>query len=227
MTGTICIQPRCPVTDGGHEVLFEETMSLRDEAGASSLISKTHLLFAGLVVISVAAVGYLVVTTVSSAASAVGGMDELGGIIREIYAASPFVAVGVFVLVLVIVGWFVLSIVGMGRRLKTSFDERIHTRVTDSGLTVERDGSRRGQSDRVEVPFDAIATVEHLDTDASSMRVEPGDVSAEKFFAGRSQSWVHIGRDADRAVYVGSDRPRELAETVARNAPHVGRAEPY
>lgn len=206
-------------TDGGREVLFEETLSMRDVAGAGNLISKTRLLFSGLIVITVAAVAYMGMTMVSTAAGAVGGTDELLTVVRGMVAGHPLVAVGLLAIVVIAVAWFVLSILGIGWQLRKTFDTEIHIRVTSRGLAVERAGSRLGQSSGVEVPFETITALELPDWDDSATGITLADANAVKFLAGRSQSWIRVERADGAALYLGSDSPRELAETIAHNAP--------
>jgi hypothetical protein len=79
----------------------------------------------------------------------------------------------------------------------------------------------------VEIPFDAITGVEYLDPEESSARVELTDWRAQRFFAGRSRNWIRLERGNDPTVYIGSDRPSELAETIARRVPGVENAEPF
>lgn len=79
----------------------------------------------------------------------------------------------------------------------------------------------------VDVPLDEITTVEYLDPEESSHRLELRDWRAPKYFGGRGRSWIRIEREGKPAVYVGSDRPIELADTIVRNAPNVERAEPF
>lgn len=206
-------------TDGGREVLFEETLSMRDVAGAGNLISKTRLLFSGLIVITVAAVAYMGMTMVSTAAGAVGGTDELLTVVRGMVAGHPLVAVGLLAIVVIAVAWFVLSILGIGWQLRKTFDTEIHIRVTSRGLAVERAGSRLGQSSGVEVPFETITALELPDWDDSATGITLADANAVKFLAARSQSWIRVERADGAALYLGSDSPRELAETIAHNAP--------
>lgn len=210
-------------TAGGRRVRFEETLDLDDEAGASRLIGVARLL-----------VLVMIVTTLVSAVlvaggfvSAVGGIDTVLSIAGAIRAERPRLFLGIAVVGLSIVGYGLFATVGFLLAMGRAFDERVRVRVTDAGVSVRRDGSRYWQSSGVDLPFDAITAVEYADPTGSSTRTELGDWRAPKFLAGRSRSWIRVERDGGPAVYVGSDRPVELAETVARSAPGVESAEPF
>lgn len=122
-------------------------------------------------------------------------------------------------------GLSLLPVLGaVDQRSRTSKNE-VHTRVTDGGVDIDRRGDHPGRSPGVTVPFEAITTVEYSDP-GSDPAIGPEDADAEKFLAGRTTDWVRIGRDDGRVVYVGSDRPRALAEVVADLAPAVDGPEP-
>jgi hypothetical protein len=209
-------------TDGGR-VLFEESLSLDDEAGAASLIRGTRVLVLFVIVMTLVSAAFVALTFVST----VGGVDVVLAIVNGIRAERPSLFVGLLVVGLLVVGYGVFSTAGFLLQMRRAFDEEVHVRVTGAGISVRRDGSRYWQSSGEEIPFDAVTAVEYLDPDESSTRLELGDWRAPKFFAGRSRDWVRIERAADPAVYVGSDRPVELAETVARQAPGVANPEPF
>lgn len=210
--------PDC-LTDGGQNIRFEETRSMKDESGAKSKIKFVRIFVLFLVVFTLASTVLVVV----NATSMFGGVDAVLSILDTIWAEQPiFLLVG-----LLIVSYGLFTIVGFLRAMGRAFDKRIHVRVTETGVTVQREGSGHWQSSGVEIPFDAITTVEYLDPDASSTRIELSDVRAQQFFAGRSQNWIRLERANDSAVYIGSDRPVELAETIAQRAPSVGTVEPF
>ena len=209
-------------TDGGR-VLFEESLSLDDEAGAASLISGTWVLVLFMIVMTLVAAVFVGGTFVST----VGGVDVVLAIVSGIRAERPSLFVGLLVFGLLVVGYGVFSIGGLLFRMRRAFDKEVHVRVTENAISVRRDGSGYWQSPGVEIPFDAVTAVEYPDPDESSTRVELGDWRAKKFIAGRSRSWVRFERAGGPAVYVGSDRPIELAETVARRVPGVANPEPF
>jgi len=207
------------LTDGGQTVLFEETLSMKDEEGARNKIRLTRIAVAFLVIFTVVS---LVLVAVN-ATNVLGGTDVVLSILNGIWSEQP-----VFILVaLLAVAFGLFSIVGFVRAMGRAFDERIHTRVLGTGVTVQREGSSFGQSSEVEIPFDAITTVEYLDPVESSTRVELADGLAKQFFAGRSRNWIRLERATGSPVYIGSDRPMELAETIARRAPSVETAKPF
>ena len=204
-------------------MLFEESLSMKDEAGAASLIRETRVLVPFVIVATLVSAAFVALTFVST----VGGVDVVLTVVNGIRAERPSLFVGLLVVGLLVVGYWVFSIVGFVRRMRRAFDEEIHVRVTENGISVRRDGSGYWRSSGVDVPFDAVTAVEYLDPDESSTRLELGDWRAPKFFAGRSRNWVRLERTGDPAVYVGSDRPVELAETVAGRVPGVANPEPF
>lgn len=196
---------------------------MKDEAGAASLIRGTRVLVLFTIVVTLVSAVFVARTFVS----AVGGVDVVLAIVNEIRAERPSLFAGLIVVGLLVVGYGVFSIVGFVLRMRRVFDKEVHVRVTENGMSVRRDGSGYWQSSGVDIPFDVVTAVEYLDPDESSTRLEPGDWRAQKFFAGRGRNWVRIERSDDSAVYVGSDRPVELAETVAGRTPHVATPEPF
>ncbi|MEF8877254.1 MAG: hypothetical protein V5A60_11085 [Haloarculaceae archaeon] len=210
-------------TNGGRDALFEESLSMKDEAGAGRLTGLTRVIV--LFVIVVTLVGVVLVGR--SFVSMVGGVDVVLSLASDVRFQRPTLFGGIVLVGLFVVGYGVFSIVGFVRGMGRAFDEEVHARVTDAGITVRREGSGYWESSGVEIPFDDITAVEYADPDESSLRVEFGDWRSPKFFAGRSRDWVRIERADGPAVYVGSDRPVELAETIARSAPDVGSAEPF
>lgn len=215
-------------TDGGRTVHFEETLSIRDESGARRLIGFTRVAVLFLVVFTLASIVLVVVNKASMFTSATGGIEVVVTVLEAVRSERPLAFVGLpllFVVLPLLVG--LLLIVGFLRAMGRTFDERIHVRVTDTGVTVERDGSRYWQSSGVEMPFDAITAVEYLDPEESPTRIELADWRAQRFFAGRSRNWIRLERGNGPTVYIGSDRPIELAETIARRVPGIENAEPF
>jgi len=212
---------------GGGRILFEETLSMNDDKGTRSLIRFTRVAALFLIVVSLAAVVLVVRSIANTFVSMVGGVDVALSIAGNIWSERPLVFGGVLLVGLLFVGYGLFSIGGLIRQMRRAFDEQIHVRVTDAGIAVQRQGSRYWQSSGIAIPFDTITSVEYLDLDESSTRLELGDWRAQKFFAGRSRSWIRLERADDSAVYVGSDRPIELAETIARKSPGAGEARPY
>jgi hypothetical protein len=215
-------EPSGGSTDGGR-ILFEESLSMKDEAGARNLIRGTRVLALFMIVstlVSAVVVAGMLVSTI-------GGVDVVLTVVNGIRTERPSLFVGLLLAGALFVGYSVFSFVGVLSQMRRTFDERVHVRVTETGLSVRRDGSGYWQSSGVDVPFDAVTAVEYLDPDESSTRLELGDWRAKEFFAGRSRNWIRIERTGGPAVYVGSDRPTELAETLARRVPGVADPEPF
>ena len=196
---------------------------MKDEAGAASLIRGTRVLVLFVIVMTLVSALFVALTFVST----VGGVDVVLAVVSGIRTERPSLFVGLIVVGLLVVGYGVFTIVGFLFQMRRVFDEEVRVRVTETGISVRRDGSRYWQSSGVDVPFDAVTAVEYLDPDESSTRLELGDWRSPKFFAGRSRNWVRLERTGGSAVYVGSDRPVELAETVARQVPGVVTPEPF
>lgn len=206
----------------GVEVHFEETVAL-SETGYSRLAD------VGGAVVAASVVGTLLFVAVSLALFFGAVAAASGRPIGDVVAA---VASGVPPSVLPFVAGFVLLFVGGSLfavlrvvRGGTATDE-VHTRVTDGAVEVDRLGGYFGASSGVTVPLEAVTTVEYNDP-GGAPKLNLGDVRAEKFVGGRGGDWVRIGRGDGPAVYLGSDRPRTLAEVVADVAPNVDRAEPF
>jgi len=196
---------------------------MRDEAGARRLIGWTRVFVLFMLVVTLVATLLVARTFVS----AVGGVDAVLAVVNGIRAERPSLFVGLVVVGLLTAGYGVVSTVGFLHRMRGAFDRTVHVRVTENGLSVRREGSGYWQSPGVDVPFDAVTAVEYRDPDESSTRMELGDWRARRFFAGRSRNWIRIERADASAVYVGSDRPVELAETISRRVPGVTNPEPF
>lgn len=205
-------------------VHFEETVALSDSdyAGLSSLAAAVLLvsLAATVLFIPLALAGFLLMVAVVSG-------NSVADVATTVGANLPLGAVLGFVLFGLLLGGTVLiAVVTVVRRGSLAYRDEIHTRVTDSGVEVDRDGGYLGQSSGVAIPFEAVTTVEYSDPEGDlKMNIE--DIRAEKFIGGRSGDWVRIGRGDSPAVYVGSDRPRMLADVVADRAPSVDSARPF
>lgn len=213
-------------TDGGR-VLFEETLSIGDQGGAATMIKFVRIAVVFMILMTLVSIVLVFVVGANMFVSAAGGMDVALSILRKWWAERPLpmMAFGLAVLGGLVFG--LLLIVGFVLNLRRAFDEQVTVRVTDAGLGVQREGGRWYQPSGIEVLFDVITAVEYVDPDESSFRIEFRDWRAPKFFAGRSQNWIRIERRGEPAVYVGSDRPRKLAETIARRVPGDVTAEPY
>ena len=209
---------------GGEVVRYEETLSMDDPAGAGGLRSTTYLLVGGMVAVTLVGLVVFGLPLVSQFVSKIGGVDGLTRIASRTVADRPLVAVAALGILLLPAAWLLVSVVGMVRGLQRAFDTRIEIRVTDREVAISRDGSRRGQSAGVRIPMETITAVEYNDPELSSTRLEIGDLRAPTFLAGRSTTWIRLERQNEPAVYVGSDRPRELAETIATSAPAVASA---
>jgi hypothetical protein len=207
-----------PAGDPPHEnptVSYEETLAIRDDEGAGSLVGWVRVLFVLLVVGSLAPVVLVALVATGEVTTPVGRLGSL--------LADQLVVVAGLVFLLLGVGFVWLFVENVGRAL----DKTVRVQVDDRGVSVERTGSQYWQSSGVDVPFDAITAVEYVDPEESSFRVELGDLRAPKFFAGRSRDWVRLERTRGPAVYIGSDRPNELAEAIARRVPGDVTARPF
>jgi len=200
---------------------------MRDEEGARRLIKLSRALVLFLVVSVVVSATFVVWNVVNWFISPIGGVDVALSIVSGVRSERPLVFAGGILLLLFVIAYGFFSIGGFLLMMREAFDKQVHISVTDSGVSVHRDGSRSWQSSGVEIPLDAITSVEYLDPEESSIRVELGDWRSKQFFAGRSRSWIRIERTDGATVYVGSDRPFELAETIARMAPDVETTYPF
>jgi small basic protein len=221
------------LTAGGQNVRFEETLDLRDETGAKPYI--VHLLVLLLPFVSFALGAWFIM---NKFIAQVGGVDVAVSIVTDIWSEWPWsewpgIVLGIALIIsvsFVVYGFGVALLAAMRALLaamRAAFDKQVHTRVTDSGVSVRREGSWfAGQSSGVDIPFDAITAVEYLDPEESSTRLETNDLWSKQFFAGRSKNWIRIEQGDDPTVYIGSDRPSELAETIVRRTPGVETAEP-
>jgi len=217
-------------TDGGRDVRFEETLSTSDDEGASRLITVTYVLLAVLTLGSVATFVVVVGATASVFARTMGGFGPAVSVVTTLLAEHPLIVAGGLLVALSTGAYLLVSVPALAGRLRQSIDQQVHVRVTDTSVSVRREGNhvrQPGQASAVDIPLGAITAIDYLDPDESSTRLELGDVLAQKFIAGRSRNWIRIERDGDPAVYVGSDRHVELAETIARLSPGVENAEPY
>lgn len=219
--------PSGGLTDGGRDVLFEESLSMRDQEGASNLITVTRVLGLFLIVSTLGSLVLVVGVGALMFVDMAGGIDVALAVVDALLTERPLPIVGFLLFGVATIVLGLLLIVGFVRQMGRVFDRQIHVQVTDGGVTVQRTGSPYWRSPEIEIPFDAITSVEYVDPDESSLRLELSDWRAKRFFAGRSRSWIRLERGDDSAVYIGSDRPIELAETIAQRAPGVEHAEPF
>ena len=208
--------------DGG--VHFEETVALSDSryAGLANLTGTIVL------VVTVAMVLFVPL----SAALFFGGVAVVSGtsivdlVATIISGLPPSALVFIVVFAVFMIGAPLLMVWMAIKRGGLTHKDKIHTRVTDGGIEIDREEGYLGQSSGVTIPFEAITAVEYNDPEGSpKMNLE--DIRAEKFIGGRAGDWVRIDRTDAPAVYVGSDQPRALAEVVADLAPGVDRAQPF
>lgn len=202
-------------------VHYEETLDMRDETGAGSLIGWVRILIAFLIVSSLGAVALVVF--VGSQGGEFAPVDGfVDGLVTGQSGVVAFVVAGiVFLLVGVAFVWLFVKNVGR------AVGKEVHTQVTDDGVSVSRTGSQYWQSSGVDIPFDVITSIEYVDPEASSFRMELRDFRAPKFFAGRSRNWIRLERAHGPAVYIGSDRPQELAAAIAQRVTGNVRVEPF
>ena len=211
---------------GGQNIRFEETLNMRDEAGAKPYIKYVYLVVVFLIVNAVVG-GTLVAWSAMDWFAPIGVVDLTVSIMTSLWSERPFEFVGIVLIILFSVFYMVALLGGFLLSMRGTFDKQVHTRVTDSGVSVRREGSWLGQSSRADIAFDAITGVEYLDPEESSTRLEMDDLRSKQFFAGRSKNWIRVKRGDAPTVYIGSDRPLELAEAIARRSPGVESAEPF
>lgn len=208
--------------DGG--VHFDETVALSD-TGYSGLSALTTGIALVSMVVMVVVVPLSILAFFGFVAVVSG--NSIGALVTTV-ASGVSLPVLLFLVVfgLLLVGTPLVAVLVVVRRGSLGQTDEVHTRVTDDGVEIDREGGYFGQSSGVTVPFGAITAVEYSDPDGD-LKVNLGDVRAEKFIGGRAGDWVRIGRSDGPAVYVGSDRPRALAEVVADLSPNVDGAEPF
>lgn len=133
-----------------------------------------------------------------------------------------------------------------------SEDRRTDVRVTDSGVTVERNWSplMPWTSQKVAIPFATVTAVAYSPAEGKPIHVSQDDLDAyehrmmaadsfvtfptedrkpQRFWVRRRRAGggvgyrggVRIGREGASPVYVGSERPRELAAAIAEATPGV------
>jgi hypothetical protein len=114
-----------------------------------------------------------------------------------------------------------------------AFGRRAHVRVTDTGVDIDLNWLGFNSSSGVEVSFSDIAGVEYTVPDGSYIRVKPGEsTGANRYMAPRNsqgtyRDGIRIERINDDPVYVGTERPAELAETIVERTPGVESAAPF
>jgi hypothetical protein len=211
---------------GGQNIRFEETLNMRDEAGAKPYTKYVYLAVVFLIVNAVVG-ATLIARSAMDWFGPIDVVDLTVSIMTRFWSEGPFVFVGVVLVILFSVFYMVALLGGFLLSMRGTFDKQVHTRVTDSGVSVRREGSWLGQSSRADIAFDAITGVEYLDPEESSTRLEMDDLRSKQFFAGRSKNWIRVERGDAPTVYIGSDRPLELAEAIVRRSPGVESAEPF
>jgi hypothetical protein len=211
---------------GGQNIRFEETLNMRDEAGAKPYTKYVYLAVVFLIVNAVVG-GTLIPWSAMDWFAPIGVVDLTVSIMTSLWSERPIEFVGIVLIILFSVFYMVALLGGFLLSMRGTFDKQVHTRVTDSGVSVRREGSWLGQSSRADIAFDAITGVEYLDPEESSTRLEMDDLRSKQFFAGRSKNWIRVERGDAPTVYIGSDRPLELAEAIVRRSPGVESAEPF
>jgi hypothetical protein len=179
----------------------EEVLRLGDDGGAGGLVGWVRVAVALLAVGSLVAAALVVTAAVRGVAAEVGGTGPLREFAVRLVADRPAVAVGVALAGLL----FLIAGAALVRSFAANVGRALETEV------------------RVRVSDD----VEYVDPEESSFRVELGDMRGPKFFAGRSRRWVRLERAGGPAVYIGSDRPRDLAAAVAEQVPGDVTARPF
>jgi hypothetical protein len=212
---------------GGQNIRFEETLNMRDEAGGKPYIKYVYLLVVFLIVTAVVGGTLVVWSAMDRIIALIGGVDVMVSHMTSLWSERPFEFVAIVLIILFSVFYMVALLGGFLLSMRGAFDKQVHTRVTDSGVSVRREGSWLGQSSRADIAFDAITGVEYLDPEESSTRLEMDDLRSKQFFAGRSKNWIRVERGDAPTVYIGSDRPLELAEAIVRRSPGVESAEPF
>ena len=210
----------------GQNIRFEETLNMRDEAGAKPYIKYVYLVVVFLIVNAVVG-GTLIAWSATDWFAPIGVVDLTVSLMTSLWSERPFEFVAIVLIILFSVFYMVALLGGFLLSMRGTFDKQVHTRVTDSGVSVRREGSWLGQSSRADIAFDAITGVEYLDPEESSTRLEMDDLRSKQFFAGRSKNWIRVERGDAPTVYIGSDRPLELAEAIVRRSPGVESAEPF
>jgi len=206
------------------DVHYEESISISDSdyAGLASLARTIAL-------VSIVAVILFVPIAL---ALFFGGVAMISGnsmvdLVTTVASGLPLpVLVFLAIFVLLVVGSLLLGVVMVLRGGSTISRNEVHTRVTDGGIQIDREGGMFGQSSGVMIPLESVTAVEYNDPEGD-LKMNLGDVRAKTFIAGRGADWVRIDRSDGPAVYVGSDRPRMLAEVVGDLAPNVDGPRPF
>jgi len=205
-------------------VQFEETVALSD-----SRFAELSSVAGGVALVAAVAMVLLVPLSVVLFFGFVAAMsgNSIVAVVADVASGLPTAALlFLAVFALFVLGVPLFAVVSAVRRGRLGPKDEVHTRVTDRGIEIDREGGRLGQSSGVTVSFETVTAVEYNDPDGD-IRVELGDINAKKFIGGRSGDWVRIERADGPAVYVGSDRHRALADVVADMAPGVDDAEPF
>jgi hypothetical protein len=129
------------------------------------------------------------------------------------------------------VGGIVLVIVAVAAYV--AFGRRVDVRVTDRGVDVTLNWYGLDSSSGVDIPYADVAGVEYTVPDGSHIRVKTGEgTGANRYMVpqqdqGTYRDGIRIERHDDDPVYVGSERPAELADAIVERTPGVERAEPF
>jgi hypothetical protein len=213
--------------DGNESVYYSETLAMSESENAGRLMGWLRKSIPVLVLLTLVAVVLVGFSILQQFAASLGGTSGLMNLANNILG-DGIVVVGAFVLggivMLLISGAMVRSLI---RNVRGALETEVGVQVSDNGVRVIRSGAQSWQSSGVDIPFDAITAIEIVDPEESSFRMEMSDGRAPKFLAGRSKQWVRVERDPGKTVYIGSDRPQELAETIAAQVPGNVPATPY
>ena len=144
---------------GGQNIRFEETLNMRDETGAKPYIKYVYLLVVFLIVNAVVS-GTLIAWSAMDWFAPIGVVDLTVSIMTSLWSERPFEFVVLVLIILFSVFYMVALLGGFLLSMRGAFDKQVHTRVTDSGVTVRREGSWLGQSSRADIAFGAITGVE-------------------------------------------------------------------
>jgi hypothetical protein len=212
--------------DGNESVYYSETLAMSESENAGRLMGWLRKSIPVLVLLTLVAVVIVGFSILQQFAASLGGTSGLMNLANNILG-DGIVVVGAFVLggivMLLISGAMVRSLI---RNVRGALETEVGVQVSDNGVRVIRSGAQSWQSSGVDIPFDAITAIEFVDPEESSFRIDISDGQSPKFLAGRSKQWVRLERDSGKTVYIGSDRPQALAETIAAQVPSV-RATPY
>jgi hypothetical protein len=90
----------------------------------------------------------------------IGVVDLTVSIMTSLWSERPIEFVGIVLIILFSVFYMIALLGGFLLSMRGTFDKQVYTRVTDSGVSVRREGSWLGQSSRADIAFGAITGVE-------------------------------------------------------------------